>query len=131
MLKIYIEKMADAAVLRCVGRIVHSYAAFKLRDAVTKQKDARLVLVDLSELECLEGGGLGMLLFLHRWCRDQGIRLKLFDPPSSVSRRLTRAGSTAELEIVRTDEVLSLLGWDGPPNDVIAPRKDSELAAHS
>jgi len=131
MLKVFTETIADAAVVRCVGRIVRSDAAFKLRDAVTQQRNARLVLIDLSEVESLEGGGLGMLRFLHRWCRDQGIRLKLFDPPSGVRRRLKGTGSAAELEIVRTDEVLPLLGWDRPLNCVAASRKEPELAVHS
>jgi len=128
MLKVHIEKIADVAVVQCEGRIVHSDAAFKLRDAITQQGDSRAVLLDLSEVESIEGGGLGMLMFLHRWCRDHGIRLKLFDFPGRVRRRLERAGSTAEFEIARTDEVMSLLGWEGRPNCVTASQEGQDRA---
>jgi anti-anti-sigma factor len=111
MANIQIEKIADVAVVHCEGRIVHSDAAFKLRDAVTRQSDARIIILDLSDLKALEGGGLGMLVFLHRWSRDHGIHLKLFDPPNRVQRKL-KSVSSEEFEIVGTDEVLSLLDWE-------------------
>jgi hypothetical protein len=44
------------------GRIVQSEAAFKLRDAVTSQSDARTVVLELTEVHAIEGGGLGMLI---------------------------------------------------------------------
>jgi len=47
------------AVDDCEGRIVHSDAAYTLRNAVTLQTDARAVVLDLSEVEALEGGGPG------------------------------------------------------------------------
>jgi len=84
MANVQIERIADVAVVYCDGRIVHSDAAFRLRDAVTRQADARVIVLDLSDLKALEGGGLGMLLFLHHWSRDRGIQLKLFDPPHRV-----------------------------------------------
>jgi len=61
--------------------------------------------------KALEGGGLGMLVFLHRWSRNHGIQLKLFDPPNRVQRKLKYV-SSEEFEIVGTDEVLSLLEWE-------------------
>ena len=114
MANIQIEKIADVAVVHCEGRIVHSDAAFRLRNAVTQQSDARIIILDLSDLKALEGGGLGVLVFLHRWSRDHGIQLKLFDPPNRVQRKLKYV-SNEEFEIVGTDEVLSLLGWEERP----------------
>jgi anti-anti-sigma regulatory factor len=101
-------------VVQCEGRIVHSDAAFKLRDAVTQQIDARVILLDLSDVETLGGGGLGMLVFLQQWSRKYGIDLKLFDPPDAVRRCLERLSSTTEFEIASTEEILSLLDWEGP-----------------
>jgi len=114
MANIQIEKIADVAVVHCEGRIVHSDAAFRLRNAVTQQSDARIIILDLSDLKALEGGGLGVLVFLHRWSRDHGIQLKLFDPPNCVQRKLKYI-SSEEFEIVGTDEVLSLLDWEARP----------------
>jgi anti-anti-sigma regulatory factor len=114
MLNVHIEKIGDMAVVQCEGRIVRSDAAFKLRDAVTQQIDARVILLDLSDAETLGGGGLGMLVFLQQWSRKHGVELKLFDPPDAVRRSLERVSSTTELEIASTEEILSLLDWEGP-----------------
>ena len=113
MLNLTVEKIGKVAVLHCEGRIVRRDAAFRLRDAVTQQRRASVVLLDLSGVKALEGGGLGMLLFLQMWTRDQGIQFKLFDPPASVRQSLERTRSAAAFEIAGMGEVLSLLGW-GP-----------------
>jgi len=92
MLSVQIENIGDLAVVECEGRIVGSEAAFKLREAVTSQRDARTVVLDLSEVRAIEGSGLGMLVFLQRWAYDHDIRLKLFNPTKSVQDRLEHAG---------------------------------------
>jgi anti-anti-sigma regulatory factor len=65
MLNVTVENIGELAVVECEGRIVQSEAAFKLREAVTSQTDARIVVLELSEVHAIEGGGLGMLLFLQ------------------------------------------------------------------
>ena len=112
MLKVDIERIGDVAVIHCEGRVVQSAAAFKLRDAVTQQKDARVILLDLSDVQSLESGGLGMLLFLQRWASGHGIQFKVFDPPAFLRQRLERVRSASELEIAGMSEVLFLLGWE-------------------
>ena len=112
MLKVSIENIGDVAVIHCEGRVVQSAAAFRLRDAVTQQRNARVVLLDLSDLQALEGGGLGMLVFLQRWTSEHGIQFKVFDPPAFVRQRLEQVRSASELEIAGTSEVLALLGWE-------------------
>ena len=67
MLNVTVESIGELAVVECEGRIVKSEAAFKLREAVTSQTDARIVVLELSEVHAIEGGGLGMLVFLRRW----------------------------------------------------------------
>jgi anti-anti-sigma regulatory factor len=110
MLNISIDNIGDLAIVECEGRIVQSEAAFKLRDAVTSQSDARTVVVDLSEVQALEGGGLGMLIFLQRWARDHGIRFKLFNPSKSVREGLKLVSTLAEFDIPTLDEMMALLG---------------------
>lgn len=110
MLKLNIDNIGDLAIVECEGRIVQSEAAFKLRDAVTSQRDARTVVLELSEVHALEGGGLGMLIFLQRWARDHGIRFKLFNPSESVRERLKLVSSLAEFDIPTLDEMMTLLG---------------------
>jgi anti-anti-sigma regulatory factor len=59
MLSVHSENIGDLAVVECEGRVVRSEAAFKLREAVTSQRDARTIVLDLSEVHAIEGGGLG------------------------------------------------------------------------
>ena len=112
MLTLSAWRIGRVAVIHCAGRIVRSDAAFRLRDAVALQREALVVLLDLSGVQALDGGGLGMLIFLQMWTHDRGIQLKVFDPVAGVRRSLERTRSAAAaVEIAATDEVLSLLGW--------------------
>ncbi len=109
MLGIHIENIGDIAIVECEDRIVRSEAAFKLREAVTSQRDARILVLDLSEVRAIEGGGLGMLLFLQRWTHEHDIRLKLFNPTNSVRDRLERANSLLQFDIATLEEMMALL----------------------
>jgi len=109
MLGIHIENIGDIAIVECEDRIVRSEAAFKLREAVTSQRDARILVLDLSEVRAIEGGGLGMLLFLQRWAHEHAIRLKLFNPSNSVRDRLERANSIPQFDIATLEEMMALL----------------------
>ena len=62
MLNLHVDKIGDLAVVECEGRVVRSEAAFRLREAVTSLRNARIIVLDLSEVPAIEGGGLGMLL---------------------------------------------------------------------
>lgn len=109
MLSVHIENIGDMAVIECEGRIVRSEAAFELRKAVILQSDARIIVLDLSEVTAIEGGGLGMLVFLQRWAHDHDIRLKLFNPRQSVRGRLEHASSMREFDVATLDEMMALL----------------------
>jgi len=109
MLNVHVEKLGEMAVVQCEGRIVRSEAAFKLREAVTSQADARIIVVELSEVGALEGGGLSMLVFLQRWAQDHDIRLKLFNPRGPVRSRLQHVSSMREFDIASLDEMMALM----------------------
>ena len=108
MFSIHVEVIGDVAVVQCEGRIVQSEAAYRLRDAILSQRNARVVVVELSEVDSIEGGGLGMLAFLQRWAHDHNIKLKLFNPSSSVQDRLEHTWMPA-LELATADELIALL----------------------
>ena len=114
MLKVNIENIGDLAIVQCEGRIVQSDAAFTLRDAVTSQRDARTVVVELSDVNAVEGGGLGMFVFLQRWAHERDIRLKLFNPSKSVQERLKKASSMSEFDVPTLDEMMALLAEADP-----------------
>ncbi len=110
MLSVHVDNVQDVAVVQCEGRIVHSDAAYTLRNAVTLQTDARAVVLDLSGVEALEGGGLGMLVFLRQWTRYRGIQLKLVNRSRFVRRRLERSGLSRIFEVASIADVLALVG---------------------
>jgi hypothetical protein len=57
MLDVHVEKIGELAVVECEGRVVRSEAAFKLREAVTSLRNARIIVLELSEVRAMEGGG--------------------------------------------------------------------------
>jgi anti-anti-sigma factor len=109
MLSIHVDQVGDVAVVEFEGRIVRSEAVFELRDAVLSQAAARIVVLDLSEVDAIGGAGLGMLVFLQRWAYAHNIRLKLFNPRRSVQDRLEGAVTIPAFEIATLDEMISLL----------------------
>ena len=122
MLSVHIDDFGETVVIHCVGRIVRSEAAFKLREAVTSQavtsqRDARTIVLDLAEVPAIEGGGLGMLVFLQRWAHDHDIRIKLFNPCQTVRDRLEHVNSTREFDMATPDEMTVLYA----PQPLAAP----------
>jgi anti-anti-sigma factor len=103
------EQTGDVAVLQCAGRIVRGEALHFLKDAVTCLNRPRVVVLDLSEVEMLDGGGLGMLVFLHRWTRDNLIQLKLVNPSNFVREMLDRTHLTCVFNISSMDDVVEIL----------------------
>jgi anti-sigma B factor antagonist len=108
-LDFHIEKIGDLAVIECDGRVVRSEAAFRLREAVTSLRNARIIVLDLSEVPAIEGAGLGMLLFLQGWAHRHNIQFKLFNPARSVRDRLGLVNSIIELDITTLHEMMDLL----------------------
>jgi anti-anti-sigma regulatory factor len=108
MLKLTVENSDDLAVVECEGTLVQREAACRLREVVTSQGDARIVVLDLSEVNAIEEGGLGMLVFLQRWACDHNIRLMLFDPSKCVRDGLKRVRAISEFYIPTLDDDGSL-----------------------
>lgn len=114
MPSIHIDNVGDMAVVECEGRLVRSEDAYKLRDAVTAQVDAQVVVLDLTEVHTLGGGAIGMLVYLQRWAHDHDIRFKLFNPSRSVREKLEHTNSMSEFNIASLDEMMALLGRADP-----------------
>jgi anti-anti-sigma regulatory factor len=91
MPSVCIDNRGEMAIIECAGRFVRNDAAFKLRDAVTSQTNARVVILDLTEMHAIGGGALGTLLLLQRWAQNHDIRFKLFNPCGLVLDKLKHA----------------------------------------
>jgi anti-anti-sigma factor len=110
MLTIDVEKNGDVAVVRCGGRIVRGEEVRTLRSAVVSEKSSRIVVLDLSEVESLDAGGLTTLLSLHQWARSRGVQLKLVNPSHFVREILTRTQLDHVFDISTLDHALIVLG---------------------
>ncbi len=109
MLELSIDTVGSLGIVECRGRIVRSESAFKLRRAVMSLRDSRFIVLDLSAVTALEGGGLGMLVFLERWAHDQGIDFRVFNPRKVVRARLELMSSIQPINAVSLQELMTLL----------------------
>jgi anti-anti-sigma regulatory factor len=105
MPSVHVDKVGEMAIIECVGRFVRTETALKLRDAVTSQTDTHVVVLDLTEMHAIGGGGLGVLVLLQRWAQDHGIRLKLFNPCKPVRNKLKHINC----EIATLEQLMTLL----------------------
>ena len=109
MLTIDVEKTGDVAVVRCGGRIVRGEEVRTLRNAVVSERDSRIVVLDLSDVETLDAGGLTTLLSLHQWARSRGVQLKLVNPSHFVREMLGRTKLDGVFDISTLDHALYVL----------------------
>lgn len=109
MLHATVHKLGDTSVLRCKGRIVIGDACSILRAAVHKQTQARLLVLDLAQVECIDAGGLGVLLGAREWAHTNAIRFKLMNLMKNLEQifELTKLNRVFEFCSVR--DLLCLL----------------------
>ena len=93
MLTIGIENIGDMAVLECKGELVRNDSAFRLRQRTVSQANARLIVLDLTEVDAVEADGVNTLAALQNWALDRNIQLKLYGASESVKEKLEENGS--------------------------------------
>ena len=111
MLTVRSDRGGDVAVIKCAGRIVRGQENI-LRDTVLQQQLARVIVVDLSEVESIDAGGLTVLVDLHRWTENNHAHLKLVNPRPFVHQMLTRTHLSCVFDIASFDEALAVLGCE-------------------
>src|SRR5438477_11182596 len=109
MLTVDIERASDVAIVRCAGRIVRGAEVSILRNAAVSEKDARTIVLDLSELEFVDTGGLRALVFLHNWPQDRGLHLKLVHTSRFVRQLLVPTGLDRIFDISTLTKPLAVL----------------------
>jgi anti-anti-sigma factor len=112
MLTIDVEKNSEVAVVHCSGRLVRGVEVGTLRNTVVSQKTTRIVVLDLSQVEFMDAGGLNALVSLHHWTSNRGIQLKLVNPSHLVLEMLTRTRLNRVFDISSLHDVLTILGGD-------------------
>ena len=98
MLTLEIQNHTHFAVLRCSGRIVHGDGADELLRAVMSQ-DKRYLQIDLSGVESIDAGGLGVLAALEQWAKDGNRIIELLNPSIRVRQALETTKLSSVLQI--------------------------------
>jgi anti-anti-sigma factor len=109
MLMIDVEKTGDLAVVRLSGRLVRGPEVSTLKHAVVSENGTRIVVLDLSEVEMMDAGGLNALVGLHHWTRSHGIQLKLVNPSPFVKELLVTTGLDHVFDISSLHDALIVL----------------------
>ena len=112
-LKYQIECQHDVAVVRCSGRLVRGKALDDFRRGIEALDHLRVLVLDLSEIEQLDAGGLGALLLLRRWARLNNVPMKLVNPSPFLLRVLEATRLTSVFEISSLEEALCILQSSG------------------
>jgi anti-anti-sigma regulatory factor len=131
MVTVRTDNFGDLAIVECEGRILSSQAALTVRDAVRSQSNARTVVLDLSEVDAIGGGGVGMLAYLQLWAQSHDIKLKLFNPSRSLRQRLEQAASVAEFEFATIHQVMTYFPSSGSVGtEAVRDALNAGVAAH-
>jgi anti-sigma B factor antagonist len=100
VLRLEVHNSANVAVLRCWGRIVQGDGADDLLRAVMSQ-DKRNIQIELSGVNAIDAGGLGVLVALERWAREGNRSIRFVNPSKHVREALEATRLTSVLQICR------------------------------
>ena len=109
MLKITVQNLGDTSVVRCDGRIVAGDAGSILRNAVLSQRNSRMLVIDLAQIERIDAGGLGILLDLRESARSRAIMFKLMNATKRVEEILELTHLQSVFEFCSVRELFCLL----------------------
>lgn len=109
MLTVRVERAGDVVVLKTAGRIVRGNEN-ALRNAVMAEKLARTIVLDLTDVEVLDAGGLTLLVSLHRWIEGNRAQFKIVNPRPFVLEMLTRTHLDCVFDISTFEDALAVLG---------------------
>jgi anti-anti-sigma factor len=109
MLNIAIENTVDVVILRCTGRMVRGEALQALRAAVVARVNARIIILDLAQVQFLDAGGLALLLSLHEWTGRRRIQMKLTSPSKFVRKVFALTRLDHVFDISTLDQVVQTL----------------------
>jgi anti-anti-sigma factor len=109
MLTVRVERAEDVAIVNVSGRIVRGHES-TLQNAVHTEECARVIVLDLTDVETIDAGGLNLLVSLHRWTESRRAHLKLVNPRPFVYEMLTRTHLDCVFDISTFHHALAVLG---------------------
>ncbi len=110
VLKVSVNHVGNAAILKCEGRIVRGEESRLLCAAI----GSREAILDLSAVESIDAAGVGMLVSLQA----AGVYLTLLNPNESVSAVLHLTGLDSVFDIRHSEtlnEILELIQLKNKP----------------
>ena len=120
-LRYQVEQLHNVVVVRCSGRLVRGKALEEFEARLEQLEQVRVLVLDLSELEQLDAGGLGILLQLRRWAWQHSVQMRLVNPSPFVRRVLEATRLASVFEISSLEEALCILqAQDNPPRYAVA-----------
>jgi anti-anti-sigma factor len=108
-LKFQVECLQDVAVVNCSGRMVRGVALDEFRRRIERLERVRMLVLDVSEVDHLDAGGLGTLLLVRRWAMRNAVRMKLVNPPVFFRSLLEATHLTSLFEISSLKEAICIL----------------------
>jgi anti-anti-sigma factor len=114
-LKFQVECLQDVAVVNCSGRMVRGASLDQFRRRIEQLERVRMLVLDVSEVEQLDAGGLGTLLLVRRWAMRNGVKMKLVNPPLFFREVLEATHLTSVFEISSLKEAICILRSPEPP----------------
>jgi anti-anti-sigma factor len=115
-----IERLQDVAVIRCAGRMVRGAALDIFRRRIEQLDRLRVIVLDLSDIQQIDAGGLGTLLLVRRWAVQNSARLKLVNPPIFLRHILEATKLNSVFEISSLKDALQILRPGCSPRFAVA-----------
>ena len=109
MFEVTVQKLGDVSVAHCKGRLVVGKAYSILCTTLLGQHSIRTLVLDLTQVERIDAGGLGVLLSMRARARADSIRLKLMNIPKDVEETLELTGLRRVFEFCSVQEMLCML----------------------
>jgi anti-anti-sigma factor len=120
-LRFQVECLQDVAVVNCSGRMVRGAALDEFRRRIERLDHVRMLVLDVSEVEQLDAGGLGTLLLVRRWATQRSAKMKLVNPPLFFRRLLEATRLNSVFEISSLKEAICILrSNECPPRFAVA-----------
>ncbi len=114
MLKVSVNQLGNAAILKCEGRLVRGEETRLLCAAIGKSE----AIVDLSGVQAIDAAGIGVLVSLQA----AGVYLTLLNPNESVNRVLHLTGLDSIFDIREGGTVAEILELIELKNELVGAR---------
>jgi anti-sigma B factor antagonist len=108
-LRMATQIQGNVVVLRCRGRIVFGDEGAVFRERVSSELTGTAkIVIDLSSVDYIDSGGLGILVALHIAAKNRGGDIKLVSPGQRVQRVLGETKLNTVFSIYETvDDALA------------------------